>query len=105
MTHTKNHYKTQGSQTHPRGLGDGHSRYQPGTQRSRVCRCPQKTNCGVTFISWKTRDPHSAQITQTEEPIGRSDSAYLRNQPATHTVPNTKTTTSMARALERPVIA
>jgi len=62
MTHTENHHKTQGSQTHSGGPGNAHSRYQPGTQRSRVRRCPQNTNCGVTFTSWKTRDPHSSQI-------------------------------------------
>jgi len=29
MTHTKNHHKTQGSQTHPGRPGNAHSRYQP----------------------------------------------------------------------------
>jgi len=44
MTHTKNHHKKEGSQTHPGEPGDAHSRYQPRTQCSRVRRGPQITN-------------------------------------------------------------
>ena len=87
MTHTRNHHKTQGSQTHPGELDDAHSEYQLGTQCSRVRRCPNQklqsrihilenqrpiqllnnTNLGVTWQTWHcllevpTNNPHSSK--------------------------------------------
>ena len=43
ITHIKNHHKIQGSQTHPGGPGNAHSRYQLKTQTVELHSHPEKS--------------------------------------------------------------
>jgi len=60
MSHTRNHHKTQGSQTHPGGPGDAHSSYQPGTHRSRVCRDILKSQTNESNLHPEIPGTHTA---------------------------------------------